>query len=97
MTSVEQNLTEPETTRITISWSKDTDRALRSYLGDRGMKKGALSKFIEEAVRWRFFHKAVGDARQAFADVPESELVKQINAAVEAVRTKRFRRRIGRR
>ena len=35
----------PETdiTRLTITWSKDTDLALRSYLGSQGLKKGALS------------------------------------------------------
>jgi len=40
-------------TRLTITWSREADHALRSYLGAQGMKKGDLSKFIEEAVRWR--------------------------------------------
>jgi len=44
---------ETEITRLTITWSKDTDLALRSYLGARGLKKGALSKFIVDAVKWR--------------------------------------------
>jgi hypothetical protein len=85
-----------ETTRLTITWSKETDLALRSYLGARGLKKGALSRFVEEAVRWRVFHDAVGDARKAFADVPENELQEQIDKTVEVVRAKRFRRRSGR-
>ena len=42
-------------TRLTISWTKETDLELRSYLGSQGMKKGALSRFIEDAVRWRLF------------------------------------------
>ncbi len=33
------------------------------------MKKGALSKFVEEAVRWRIFHQTVRDAREDFADI----------------------------
>lgn len=33
-------------TRLTISWTKETDLELRSYLGSQGMKKGALSRFI---------------------------------------------------
>ena len=37
------------TTRWTVSVSKDTDIAVRSFLAQRGMKKGDLSKFIEEA------------------------------------------------
>jgi len=40
-----------ELTRLTISWTKETDQELRSYLDRQGMKKGALSKFIEDAVR----------------------------------------------
>ena len=30
----------PETTRLTIAWSKSTDFALRTFLGAQGMKKG---------------------------------------------------------
>ena len=36
--------------RRTIVFSDETDRALRAYLGQRGMQKGDISKFIEEAV-----------------------------------------------
>jgi hypothetical protein len=82
-----------ETTRLTISWSKDADRALRTYLGSQGMKKGDLSKFIEEAVRWRIFHKTARDARKAFADVSSDELQKMIDQAVDEVRAKHYRER----
>jgi len=82
-----------ETTRLTITWSKETDLTLRSYLGARGFKKGALSKFIEEAVRWRVFDPTVTAARERFADVPADQLQKEIDDAVEAVRTERYQRR----
>ena len=82
-----------ETTRVTITWSKETDLTLRSFLGSQGLKKGALSKFIEEAVRWRVFHQTVSAARERFADVPEDQLQKEIDDAVEAVRAERYRRR----
>lgn len=36
--------------RRTIVLSEETDRALRAYLGQQGMQKGDLSKFIEEAI-----------------------------------------------
>ena len=52
-----------EATRLTISRSKDTDLALRSFLGARGLKKGALSAFIEDAVRWRLFEQTDRDVR----------------------------------
>jgi hypothetical protein len=84
---------EPENTRLTISWSKEVDHALRSFLGTQGMKKGDISKFIEEAVRWRIFHQTVRETRQAFADVPPDELQKMIDEAVEDVRAQHYRER----
>jgi hypothetical protein len=86
-------VSDPETTRLTITWSKQADFALRSYLGTQGMKKGDLSKFIEEAVRWRIFHQTVGESRKAFADVPADKLQKMIDEAVDEVRAKRYRAR----
>ena len=87
----------PETTRLTISWSKEADLALRTYLGSQGMKKGDLSKFIEEAVRWRIFHQTVRQARKAFSDVPPAELQRMIDQSVEDVRAERYRERAKRR
>jgi hypothetical protein len=86
-------VSDPETTRLTISWSKEADFALRSFLGAQGMKKGDISKFVEEAVRWRIFHQTVREARDAFADVPPDDLQKMIDEAVEDVRAKRYRER----
>jgi hypothetical protein len=86
-------ISEPETTRLTITWSKDADHALRTFLGAQGMKKGDLSKFIEEAVRWRIFHQTVREVRAAFADVSPDDLQKMIDEAVEDVRAKHYRKR----
>ena len=86
-------MSEPETTRLTITWSKEADHALRSFLGAQGMKKGDLSKFIEEAVRWRIFHQTVREAREAFADVSPDKLQKMIDEVVEDVRAKHYRER----
>jgi Ribbon-helix-helix domain len=87
------SMSEPETTRLTITWSKEADHALRTFLGSQGMKKGDLSKFIEEAVRWRIFHQTVREAREAFADVSPYELQKMIDEAVEDARAKYYRGR----
>jgi hypothetical protein len=57
------------------------------------MKKGDLSKFIEEAVRWRIFHQTALGAPEAFADVSSDELQKMIDEAVEDVRAKHYRER----
>ncbi len=64
-----------------------------SFLGAKGMRKGDISKFIEEAVRWRIFHQTVREAREAFANVPPDELQKMIDEAVEDVRARHYRER----
>jgi len=86
-------MSEPNSIRLTITWSKQVDRALRSFLGAKGKKKGGISKFIEEAVRWRIFQRTVRESREAFADVPPDELQKMIDEAVGDVRAKRYRER----
>ena len=70
--------------------------ALRSNLVARGLKKGALSKFIEDAVKWRLFDQTVNEVRQAFADVPADELHNMIDEAVVSVRKEKHRERQGR-
>jgi hypothetical protein len=75
-----------DTTRWTVSVSKDTDIVVRSFLAQRGMKKGDLSKFIEEAVKWRVLEQTVAEAREKFADVPPEELEALIDEAVAAAR-----------
>jgi Ribbon-helix-helix domain len=82
-----------ETTRLTITWSKKVDHALRTFLRSQGMKKGDLSKFIEEAVRWRIFHQTVRQVRKAFGDVSPDELHKVIDESVENVGAKHYRER----
>lgn len=74
------------TTRWTVKVSKDTDIAVRSLLAQRGLKKGDLSKFIEEAVRWRVFDQTLSETRAAFADLEPEALQDLIAEATEAVR-----------
>lgn len=62
-----------DTIRWTISVSKDTDIAVRSFLAQRGMKMGDLPKFIEDAVKWRMLDQTIAEARGKFADMrPET-------------------------
>jgi hypothetical protein len=78
---------------VTIRWnitvSKETDLALRTYLGSHGMKKGDLSKFIEEAVRWRVFDRTVQDIKARNADTNPEELQALIDDAVQEVRAEK--------
>lgn len=75
--------------RWNIKVSKETDLTLRTYLGSRGMRKGDLSKFIEEAVRWRVFHRTVQDIKARNADADPDELQGLIDDAVCEVRAER--------
>jgi hypothetical protein len=73
-------------TRWTVSVSTDTDIVVRSFLAQRGLKKGDLSKFIEEAVRWRVLDRTVAEARSKFADMAPEALETVIDEAVAAAR-----------
>jgi hypothetical protein len=57
------------------------------------MRKGDISKFVEEAVRWRIFNQTVSETREAFADVSAEELQRMIDEGVENVRAKSYRER----
>jgi len=72
------------TTRWTVSVSKDTDISVRSFLAQRGMKKGDLSKFIEDAVKWRVLDQTMAEARSKFSDLVPDALDSLIQEAVTA-------------
>jgi hypothetical protein len=74
------------TTRWTVSVSKETDIAVRTFLAQRGMKKGDLSKFIEDAVKWRVLDQTMAEARSKFADLSPEALVSLLDEAVTASR-----------
>ena len=79
-----------EAVRWNIKVSKETDLTLRTFLGARGAKKRDLSKFIEEAVRWRVFHRTVQDIRERNADTDPDELQRIIDETVREVRAERY-------
>ena len=84
---------EEQAVRWSLKVSKDTDLNLRTFLGSQGMKKGDLSKFIEEAVRWRVFSLIVQDIRERNADMDPDELQRVIDETVDEVRTERYAKR----
>ncbi|MEO8247808.1 MAG: ribbon-helix-helix domain-containing protein [Burkholderiales bacterium] len=75
-----------ETSRLTVTVSRETDLALRAYLGAQGMRKGDLSRFIEEAVRWRMFDQAVQAVKARNASVSAEELQEAIDEACAVAR-----------
>ena len=75
-----------DTIRWTVKVSPQTDRSLRSYLGQHGMKKGDLSKFIERAVQKEILTQTAAEVKQRNADLTGDELQALIDDAVSAVR-----------
>ena len=81
-------------TRLTISWTKETDLELRTYLGSQGMKKGDLSKFIEDAVLWRLFDQTVIAIKTRNADTDPDTLTDLIDTTVRDVRRDRAKTKV---
>ena len=82
-----------EGVRWTIKVSRETDLALRTLLGSQGMKKGDLSNFVEDAVRWRVFDRHVQGLRHSMRELPAAELQDRIDEAVRDVRRAAKRRK----
>ena len=83
-----------EEVRWNIKVSKETDISLRSYLAAKGMKKGDLSKFIEEAVNEYVFDRMVEETRTLNAGTDPDELQAIIDQAVREVRTERYAKKM---
>lgn len=84
---------EEEAVRWSVKVSKDTDLTLRTFLGAHGMKKGDLSKFIEEAVRRRVLQCTIQDIRARNADADPDEIQRLVDEAVGEVRAERRAKR----
>lgn len=79
-----------EPVRWTVRVSRDTDVAVRTFLARRGMKKGDLAKFVEEAVRWRVLDQTVAQTKARNAKTPVADIEAAIDEALHVVRTERF-------
>lgn len=74
-------------TRWSLSVSAETDAHLREYLGAQGMKKGDLSRFVEEAVRWRMLDNTTEQIRLRNADMSDAQMQTLIDKALDAARS----------
>lgn len=84
-----------ETTRWNLKVSKEADLAVRTFLGSQGMKKGDLSKFIQEAACWRVLNRTVQDIKARNAGIDPGELQRLVDEAVSEVRAERRSERKG--
>jgi len=75
-----------ETVRWTIVVDKATDIDLRTHLAERGLRKGDLSKFVEDAVNRRLLREAIDEIRAGFADLSPEEAQALVDEALAEVR-----------
>ena len=73
-------------TRWNLVISEQTNLAVRGFLAQRGFKKGDLSGFVEEAVRWRVFDQTLTQAREGFDALNAKESQNLLDEALEHVR-----------
>ena len=50
------------------------------------MKKGDLSRFIEDAVRWRVLDQSIAEASKGFTDMQADDVQALISEATDSVR-----------
>lgn len=79
-----------ESVRWTLTISQDTDIALRTFLAQSGLKKGDLSKFVDEAVQWRLMKLDIDAARERNAHLRPEEIEAAVDQALDEVRAERF-------
>lgn len=69
-------------TRWNIKVSEEVDRELRVYLAERGLKRGSLSSFVEEAVREKLFRLTVEEVKERNSGYPPEEVGAAVAEAV---------------
>ena len=77
-----------ESVRWSLKVSRETDKALRAYLGHVGGRKGDLSRFIEEAVRQRLKAALQPSRKRAMRSISAAgfaEAVKEVRARARAL------------
>jgi hypothetical protein len=72
--------------RWNIKVDEDLDRELRIHLAERGLKRGALSRFVEEAVREKLFRVSVEEVKKRNAEYPPEEVEAAVAEAVSEAR-----------
>ena len=79
--------------RWTVKVSRDTDISLRSFLAQRGLKKGELSRFIERAVRKEVLAQTAAALKARNQDLPYARLQAIIDESIARVRSEAGSRR----
>jgi hypothetical protein len=83
-----------DTVKWTISVPREIDQRLRSHLGSQASRKGDISRFVEDAVRWKLFDLNLAEAQAHNQGVDPAVIEDEIEAALAEVRAERFGRRL---
>jgi len=69
-----------------IRWSvvvpESTDKALRTYLASTGMKKGAISNFVDEAVQLHLLDLVTDKVKERNKQYDQDDILSVIDEAV---------------
>ncbi|MEA3292058.1 MAG: ribbon-helix-helix domain-containing protein [Pseudomonadota bacterium] len=69
-----------------VRWSivvpEETDRTLRSYLAQRGTKKGDISRFVDEAVQAHLFELTVESVKERNRQYSQADILEAIEEAI---------------
>jgi hypothetical protein len=77
-------------TRWSLIVSDSTDQRLRAFFGNKGAKKGSLSRFVEEAVEGMLrFEETITTVQARNLRYTEAQVMEDIHAAVKATRASR--------
>ena len=69
-------------TRWNLSISEETDQMVRSHLARIGLKKGDLSKFVDEAVRGEVLRRTIKEVQAQNTDLTEDQAMDLANEAM---------------
>ena len=72
--------------RLMVTVSKTTDRDVRALLKARQMRRGELSRFVEQAMQVQLFRLMVDDIKERNAKLDPKKLQSEIDQAVREVK-----------
>ena len=75
-----------EQTRWSLKVSRETDIALRTFLAERGGRKGDLSRFVEDAVNRAVLRQTVQEIWERNASLAPEEVEKLVEEELYEVR-----------
>jgi hypothetical protein len=78
------------TVRWSLKVSRETDEALREYLGRSGGRKGDLSRFVQEAVRERLRTSARTPVPSGAARIDLAEALREIRSRTRKLSKSQF-------